>query len=52
MTVLPDPGPLHAALAARAASAPEGASWLAQHGPLAPINRHMMDWVLASTPTR
>lgn len=29
--------------------APEGASFLSQFGPLAPINRHMMDWVLAST---
>ena len=29
--------------------APEGSSWLHQYGPMAPINRHMMDWVLAST---
>ncbi|KQT34995.1 hypothetical protein ASG29_02340 [Sphingomonas sp. Leaf412] len=32
--------------------APEGAGFLAQYGPLAPINRHMMDWVLASTAGR
>jgi hypothetical protein len=29
--------------------APEGAGFLSQYGPMAPINRHMMDWVLAST---
>ena len=32
-----------------AGTAPEGASFLAQYGPMAPINRHMMDWVIAST---
>lgn len=35
-----------------AGTAPEGASWLSQYGPMAPINRHMMDWVLASTAGR
>ena len=35
-----------------AGTAPEGASLFAQYGPLAPINRHMMDWVLASTTGR
>lgn len=29
--------------------APEGSSFLSQFGPAAPINRHMMDWVLTST---
>ena len=28
---------------------PEGAGWWAQNGPMNSINRHMMDWVLAST---
>lgn len=32
--------------------APEGSSFLSQYGPMAPINRHMMDWVLASTAGR
>jgi hypothetical protein len=32
--------------------APDGASFLNQYGPLAPINRHMMNWVLASTAGR
>ncbi len=29
--------------------APEGAGFLSQSGPMAPINRHRLDWVLAST---
>lgn len=32
-----------------AGTAPEGSTWFQQFGPMAPINRHMMDWVLAST---
>lgn len=31
---------------------PQGAGLLSQYGPLTSINRHMMDWVLASTASR
>ncbi len=31
---------------------PDGASALSHYGPLAPINRHLMSWVLASTAPR